>query len=114
MLRPAPAAGSGTRHGVPQTTCGSKQNLPPQSATCFRAVPPTGPKRWRVTQQRAVRTKAELRAARERVSTYHEARLAELIEHIAIALPTPYDTTQSRSNALPMASARAGSCDANR
>lgn len=31
-------------------------------------------------------TKAERRAARERVSTYHQARLAELIEHIAAAL----------------------------
>jgi hypothetical protein len=29
-----------------------------------------------------VGTKAERRAARERVATYHEARLAELIEHI--------------------------------
>jgi hypothetical protein len=33
-----------------------------------------------------VGTKAERRAARERVATYHEARLAELIEHITAAL----------------------------
>ena len=31
-------------------------------------------------------TKAERRAARERVATYHEAQLAELIEHITAAL----------------------------
>lgn len=31
-------------------------------------------------------TKAERRAARERVATYHEARLAELIEYIAAAI----------------------------
>ncbi|MBV8177701.1 MAG: hypothetical protein JO045_02595 [Mycobacterium sp.] len=31
-------------------------------------------------------TKAERRAARERVATYHQTRLAELIEHIAAAL----------------------------
>ena len=31
-------------------------------------------------------TKAERRAARERVATYHEVQLAELIEHIATAL----------------------------
>ena len=31
-------------------------------------------------------TKAERRAARERVATYHEARLAELIEHVTAAL----------------------------
>jgi hypothetical protein len=33
-----------------------------------------------------VGTKAERRAARERVATYHEAQLAELIEHITAAL----------------------------
>ena len=31
-------------------------------------------------------TKAERRAARERVAAYHEARLAELIEHITAAI----------------------------
>ena len=31
-------------------------------------------------------TKAERRAARERVATYHEAQLAQLIEHITAAL----------------------------
>ena len=33
-----------------------------------------------------VGTKAERRAARERVAAYHEARLAELIEHITAAI----------------------------
>jgi hypothetical protein len=33
-----------------------------------------------------VGTKAGRRAARERVATYHEAQLAELIEHITAAL----------------------------
>jgi hypothetical protein len=31
-------------------------------------------------------TKAERRAARERVGAYHEAQLAELIEHTAAAI----------------------------
>ncbi|MCV7030028.1 hypothetical protein [Mycobacterium sherrisii] len=31
-------------------------------------------------------TKAERRAARERVAGYHEARLGELIEHVAAAI----------------------------
>lgn len=34
----------------------------------------------------AVRTKAERRAARDRVAAYHQARLAQLIGHIALAL----------------------------
>ncbi len=33
--------------------------------------------------RRAVGTKAQRRAARDRVDTYHEARLGELVEHIA-------------------------------
>lgn len=34
----------------------------------------------------AVGTKAERRAARESIAAYHQARLAELIEHIAAAV----------------------------
>jgi hypothetical protein len=34
----------------------------------------------------AVGTKAERRAARESVAAHHQARLAELIEHIAVAV----------------------------
>jgi hypothetical protein len=43
---------SGTTHGAPQTTCGSRPSSPPQSATCSRAVPPAGPTGWRATRQR--------------------------------------------------------------
>ena len=41
---------------------------------------------WSPRYRPRVGTKAERRAARERVAAYHEARLAELIEHITAAI----------------------------
>jgi hypothetical protein len=42
--------------------------------------------RWKTVPSQIMGTKAERRAARERVSAYHQAQLAELLIHVAAAI----------------------------
>lgn len=47
---------------------------------------PGRPRSGRERYRPIVATKAERRAARERVSAYHQAQLAELLSHVAAAI----------------------------
>jgi hypothetical protein len=80
VTHPAPAEPSASGHGVVRSPTGR----PPDDE--MWAVLRTNPRGVRERNVAAVGSKTERQAARALVAAYHEARLADLIEHVAEAL----------------------------
>src|SRR5258708_39196376 len=84
-LAPSKPVPTGWIYGRPVSTA-SKPGAQMATARCPGQRPPAPDPGGTVVPYPVIGTKAERRAARERVSAYHQAQLAELLSHVAAAI----------------------------